>query len=215
MRLSRLSYINLKGSPTKPMRLHYSLGFNSIKSGYRPFVGIRPVWEFWGNYFNPMNYLRWFANFCHRGYYGYSKHDYWDGNNYLEQVILGVVRDLKEHAHGYPNSLADYKMGEEAEEGCPPDTGFEKWQAVLSEIIEGLEASIELTQENNIPDGIYSTGPWHFEDIEGSNGVLCKLVDDSPKPFDGEAYTAWRAPLQAKRRRAMFLLCRYWDSLWD
>ena len=209
----------IKGSPKsgpKPMRLHYSLGFNSINSGYRAFVGFRPVWGFWSNYFNPMTYLRWFGNFCHRGYYGYSRHDYWDGNNYLEQVILGVVRDLKKNTHGYPNSLADYKMGEEPEDpSAPADTGPEKWDAVLSEIIEGLEAAIELTQEVNIPDGIYGTGPTHFEDVEGSNGMLCTLVDDSPKPFDGDAYRAWQAPLLVKRKRAMLLLCRHWESLWD
>ena len=191
------------------MPKHYTLGFNSLRPGY-----IVWCWPFWSHILNPLTYWRWLKRFCQRGFYGYAENDYWDGDSYLEEVMLGVITDLKKHTHSYPNSLADYKMGEDVEEDCPADTGFDKWQAVLSEITEGLEASRELIDEKTVPEGVYSDGPWHFEELEGEPR-LSKMVDESNHTFDHERYKEWQKPLLAKRKRAMLLLVKHWGSFWD
>lgn len=201
---------------------HHSLGFGPLKSGYRMYVPRDKrtkehgyiVWAWWGHYFNPMTYWRWIKRFCQRGFYGYADCDHWSADGYFEEVILGVIRDLKEHSHGWPSSLSRYGLFDERGENDPPEDGYERWLDILDEIIEGLEASRELCYEDNIPDGIYSSGPWHFEQCE-DNPMLSTLVDESNHKFDKEAYDAYRAPLLKKRKRAMLLLCKYWESLWD
>jgi len=194
--------------------MHYTLGIEGLKSGFRPFIGITPVGRFWMHYLNPMTYFRWFKRFVQRGYRGYADNDHWDANSYLEHVLAGVIRDLRDHAHGYPQILADYPMDYSWKEGDAPDTGFERWTAVLNEILDGLQAARELSTEETVPEGVYPTGPWSFKPVE-NHPELVEYVDQSPNKFDEVAYAAWRAPLLVKRKRAMLLLCKHWESLWD
>ena len=188
------------------MKRHTKPGFNELRPYYRPFC---VYW--WKQYLNPKTYYRSIKHFCQRGVYGYADCDYWSADDYLENVMLGVIGGLKQHAHGYPDSLADYRFDDIMPEGAI-DTGFEKWIAILNEITEGLEASRELVYEETIPDGIYSDGPWHFEDCGDGTS---KFIDESTHKFDKTAYEAWQAPLLIKRKRAMYLICKYWGSFWD
>lgn len=193
-------------------QLHYTLGFQPLKSGYVPFVSkpFRIVWRYWGHYINPMTYLRWAGRLLKRGFYGYADNDYWDADSYVESVLLGVIRDLRANTHGYPNSVADYGINDTMPEGAV-DTGFARWQAILDEIIEGLEAARELRLEETIPDGIYPTGH-EFVPSPDKPGMMTLT---SVGTFDREAFNAWEAPLIKKRKRAMLLLCKHWGSFWD
>lgn len=200
---------------------YFSLGFKPLKAGVRMYVPRDKhrnrrgyiVWEWWGHYLNPMTYWRWLKRFCQRGFYGYAECDYWSASGYLEEVILGVIRDLRANVHGFPCVLARYGPGEEQGDG-PAEDGFERWTAILDEIIEGLEAARELEFEETVPEGVYSKGPWHFETCE-DNPMLSRLVDESGHRFNRELYEEWQKPLLAKRKRAMLLLCKYWENLWD
>jgi hypothetical protein len=136
-------------------------------------------------------------------------------DSYLEAVALGTVRRLKEHVSGFPAHLADYGPFDEQPEGVK-DTGFDKWQAILQEIVDGLEASIELRQENTVPDGVYSDEPMVFEDVPGREGELYQLKEPVNGPrFNDELYKQWEAPLLKKKNRAFYLLRRHWGSFWD
>lgn len=185
---------------------HYNLKFNGLKPDY-----VVWCWPFWKHILNPLTYWRWVSRFCQRGFYGYADNDCWEARSYLECIIIGIIKDLKENTHGFPTILSDYPDGT-WEENDPPDTGPEKWKSILNEIIEGLEASRELELEETVPKGIYSEGPFHFEDL--GNG-LSRFVDESNHKFDMKAYEAWRKPLLDKRKRAALLIIKYWDSFWD
>ncbi len=200
--------LRLKASNAKPKQQHYLLGFEQLKSYSKPYY-----WNWWMHFLNPKIYYHWIKSFCQRGFYGHADCDYWDANSYLETVMLGVITDLKKHAHGYPDCLANYTLSEDhIIPDNNADVGFEKWQVVLGEIIEGLEASNELRNETTIPDSVYSKGPWRFEELEDG---YCELIDESNHTFDRTAYELWQAPLLIKRKRAMLLIVKYWINLWD
>jgi len=199
-------------------QMHYSLGLYPLRgNGYRAFVGFRPVWAFWGHWINPLTYWRAVKYFCQRGYRGYADCDHWDMDSYLEHVMIGLLRDLKTHAHGYPDSLSRFDSQSRAIEDpdrledCP---GFTRWQAILTEIIEGLEASQELRSESTVPEGVYSKEPIEWEKVEGSEDFWQMKETETPR-FNRVLHDHWSAPLKKKCARAKTLLARYWGCFWD
>ena len=190
------------------MKKHYTLGLYPLAgNGYRKFC-----WPWWKDYLNPKTYYRTVKYFCQRGYRGYADCDAWDADSYLENITLGVIKRLKENNMGYPASLCDYAPGQEEPEGHV-DSGAEKWQTILSEIIEGLEASYELKAEDTVPDDVYSKEPLEFEECEDNPGLL--QLKESSMRFNDTLYKEWQAPLLKKRKRAVYLLHKHWGSFWD
>jgi hypothetical protein len=188
---------------------HYTLrGFPVTGKHYCSFC-----LSWWKHYFNPVTYFKAIKYFCQRGWRGYASCDYWDADSYFENVMLGVIKDLREHAHGYPESMADYGPGEDVPEGVE-DTGFERWKAVLTEIIEGLEASQELRAETTVPKGVYSDEPFEWEPVEDNPDLMRLKETDTPR-FNKELWEQWADPLRKKQRRAMHLLAKHWGSFWD
>lgn len=181
--------------------------YNPLKSCYR-----LSYWKTWVHFINPETYWRAIKYFCQRGYRGYADCDTWNLNSYMTTVLLGSIKHLQEYVHGYPQSCSDYPMDHIYTEDDPDDTGFEKWQSILSEMIEGLEAAIELEEENTVTDGVYDKRPIKFIDVPGFEG---KLVEMEDREFNHELYESWRKPLEMKRKRGMLLIVKYWDSLWD
>ena len=191
-------------------QMHYSLGLYPLRSsGYRAFVGFRPVWRFWGHWINPQTYWRAVKYFCQRGYRGYADCDHWDMDSYLENVMLGLFRNLKKHTQSYPSGMGDRIIDTEG-----TDTGFEKWQAILTEIIEGLEASQELKDEFTVPEGTYSKEPICWEPVEGLEDCFRMKETETPC-FNKELHDQWSAPLKRKCLRAKTLMARYWGCFWD
>ena len=193
---------------------HYTLGLGQLKSGYRLFVGWCPVWEFWGHYINPLTYWRFVKWFCQRGWRGYAACDHWDADSYFEFIMLGVLSDLKKKTHGCPASLSDCDPLDESDYE-KEDLGFERWGKILGEIIEGLEASIELKYEDTVPEGVYSNEPIAWKRVKEESDELWTMVETDTPRFNEELYERWAQPLRAKRKRAMLLICKYWGNLWD
>lgn len=173
---------------------YYSLGFNPLKPTAKTFCA---YW--WKDVFNPKKYYNFIKHFCQRGYRGYADCDHWSADGYLEEVMIGVLTDLKKHVHGYPNDLTP-----------------ELWDSILEEIIEGLKASQDIKNEDSIQeDLVYPTHgePLKFKDL--GNG-FSEMVHESDEPsFVTEEYDKWKKPLEAKRLRAAHLLTKYWVDLWD
>jgi len=179
--------------------MHYSLGFHPLRSsGYRAFINWHhPVWRFWWHWVNPNTYWRTIKYFCQRGYRGYASCDHWDMDSYLESVMLGMIHDLKKYKHGYPGNLS-----------------VEKWDSILQEIIDGLEASQELRDKDTVPEGTFSKEPIEWIPSPDHEGCFQMKETETPR-FNKELYDAWAAPLNKKAFRAKILLARHWQSLWD
>lgn len=202
----------------------FPFGFSMLRSHYRAFVGFRPVGGFWGHYFNPLTYINFVKYFCQRGWRGYADCDHWCACNYFEEVMLGVIRDLKAFQPGAPCTIQKYQPGEIPPEGYEDDSQ-ERWQAILSEIIEGLEASLELESEETVLVGTYSDEPIVWKKVQ-YNGQPCACkgkctcifwaIEETETPrFNQDLFEQWEAPLKKKKRRAMLLLCKYWENLWN
>ncbi len=187
------------------MNKHYTLGlYPLVGNGYRKFC-----WPWWKEYLDPRTYYKTVKYFCQRGYRGYADCDAWDAHNYLESVMLGVITELKENKQGCPSSfiLSDDE---------PFEIGFNRWQAVLQEILDGLEASHELGAETTVPDGVYSDYLWEMEPCPDHPGFSqVKPLPDGASRFNAELYKEWQTPLIKKRKRAVYLINKYWENFWD
>ena len=185
------------------MKTYYTLGFNYLKTDHD--FG----WRFCIHYLNPMTYFRFIKYFCQRGFYGHADNDALNADGYLECVIYSLVKELKKVKDGFPVYLSDYDFGEE-EDPNKPDTGYDKMLAILQEILDGLEASEDLRNETTIPDGVYSDEEHKYEKLENGN---YRVIDDGIERFNIKLYDEWAKPLQVKQKRAMLLICKYWDHL--
>lgn len=194
-------------------KLHYSMGLYPLRSSSYRMI----YWGFWAHYLNPNTYWKTIKYFCQRGYKGYADCDHWDADSYMESVMLGVITDLKNKPCGFPSNLSDYPLWEETSED-KPDTGSDKWDSILNEIVEGLEAARELRMEDTLPEEVYPNShiPFKFKEVEGSNGELFEI--DRPPDliyFNADLYEQWEAPLKKKKKRAMLLLAKHWGSFWS
>ena len=194
------------------MTKHYSLGFFPLSRSYSGVFSL----PWWKHYLHPKTYWRTLKYFCQRGWRGYAECDYWDADNYMECVILGVMKDLKANLHGFPGVLSDH-TGREFDHEIPEshDSGEEKWNKILEEIIEGLEASRELIEENTIPKGVYSEEPIEWERVKEGSDDLWAFKDTGHPRFNEALYESWAEPLRKKRKRARMLLIKWWGCFWD
>ena len=87
-------------------------------SGYRPFC--LPWWKHYAKISTYTNPIKWFVQ---RGLRGYAERDHWSLDNYLNDVIPGLVRDLKNHLHSFPMGMS-----------------VPEWEGILEEIASGFEA---------------------------------------------------------------------------
>ncbi len=188
---------------------HYTLGFFPLlHNSYRRFC-----WLWWKEYLNPSTYWRTLKYFCQRGWRGYADCDHWDADSYFEVVMVGVLRRLRDSNFGFPAHMSDFEMGEQPSEGAV-DTGSDKWNAILTEIIEGLEAAVELRFEETVPKGTYSDEPIEWVAIEGLPDMM-RMKDTGIPRFNPSLYEQWAEPLKAKKKRAFELLVEHWGSFWD
>ena len=187
------------------MKKHYTLGFYPLtENSYRRFC-----WPWWKEYLSPDTYWKTIKYFCQRGYRGYADCDAWDASSYMETVMLGVISELKENKQGCPSSVID-------NEDEPFEISYKRWEGVLQEIIDGLEASKELRVEATIPDGVYSDAPWEMEECPDHPGFSqLKPLPDGGSRFNAKLYKEWQAPLLKKKKRAFYLVHKYWESFWD
>jgi hypothetical protein len=173
--------------------------------------------SWWKHHFNPMTYIRAIKYFCQRGWRGYADCDSWDADGYFEIVMIGVLTHLRETTPGYPASLAEYGPGEDVPEGVV-DSGMDRWKAVLTEIIDGLNAAQELRKEDTVPDGVYSDEPIEWEKVKEfpeEKESLWRMKDSETPRFNQVLFDQWAEPLKRKERRAKYLLAKYWGSFWD
>ena len=194
---------------------HYSLGLFPLSDNA---YSIK-YWNWWKHWINPKNYYRTIKYFCQRGYRGYADCDSWDADSYMEAVMLSLLTRLQTTKHGYPSGLCTCKKQGDADDNWCENTvdcdGSEVWNSILQEIIDGLEASKELSNEETVLPGTYSDEPFEFEDVPGSNGLLRRIKETGVARFNNDLYEQWAEPLRKKEKRAMLLLCKHWGSFWD
>lgn len=78
--------------------------------------------------------VRWFIQ---RGKRGWADCDWWNMDAYLVEIILPMLKHLKENEIGYP--------------GYGKASTPKKWGALLDEMIEGFEIAKKITDDNYDP----------------------------------------------------------------
>ena len=73
--------------------------------------------------------IKWFIQ---RGKRGYANCDYWNFFDYLTDIIIAGLKDLKQHQFGCSSELYDKNR---------KDNECWKWEELLQEMIDGFEAS--------------------------------------------------------------------------
>lgn len=82
-------------------------------------------------------------NILERGKYGFAYRDCWNLCDYLNTVVLGTVRRLREKHCGVPAALCG---------DGDVDAGDTRWNAILDEIANGIEAGIKANEDYAMPD---------------------------------------------------------------
>lgn len=123
--------------------------------------------------------------FIQRGKRGWADCDWWGMDYYLIGIILPMLKELKEHCHGYP--------------GYGKVSTPEKWDSTLDEMILGFEAGKRIC-ENEYFD-IFQ--PNWFEKNE-------KLTSDTLKKCQEETLKD-----QKLFHEKIKLFNKYFFSLWD
>jgi len=83
-------------------------------------------------------------SFIQRGLRGYADCDYWSVDDYLNIVISGLIKKLREHVHGCPNEFVydeNLKKTQSVEDGC------KDWEEILLVIEESFRLNWYLSNE--------------------------------------------------------------------
>lgn len=99
--------------------------------------------------------------FIQRGRRGWSDRDAWDADNYLSEIIVGLVRRQK-NGFGCPHELYDNTC---------VNNECHKWHEILEEIAQGFEASQQIKDLSR-----------HFEWKKGEDGrIKHEMVEEKDK----------------------------------
>ena len=134
--------------------------------------------------------FRWLKFFIQRGNRGYSDADLWGFHYYLSDIISKGCHRLADIAIGYP--------------GYGEANTLEKWEAILREIAEGFDASL------NWEDDFYADKP----------DLVMHVSDEGHVTFDphdwtyDELHVADKAH-KVKLDKSMNLFKKWFYHLWD
>ncbi|OON85732.1 hypothetical protein BXO88_10760 [Oribacterium sp. C9] len=134
---------------------------------------------------NPIRHVkRWCTNIKNayqRIRYGYCDRDVWAIDWWFLNVVPNMLEDLKDTAHGYPDSPGDYSqvlIGT----GFPEDVdeeGMKKWKGILSDMIFLLrEANEDTCTKTNPYEEEYEKASKEFTDKYGFFGEGLKTEED-------------------------------------
>ncbi len=102
----------------------------------------------------PWRAVKWFVQ---RGRRGWSDRDVWNFDHYLASVIVGGLKQLEEHRHGYPSELAFKHMAHPDEPWRvteeESEAGSKEYSEILEKIIYGFEVMLKDDWWHLTPEG--------------------------------------------------------------
>jgi hypothetical protein len=164
----------------------------------------------WVNFLNPVCFaVQKLLDFVHPRW-TYVKIDPWDTwsmDHTLADIILPMLRQLKEHKHGAPYTddedvpeyLRSYMAQPKEHEWDTDSLHFMRWDWILAEIIWAFEQKVDDTSEDQFFDHSVSNGknPWDTEYVGPD--------------YNREGHEAW----QKRKSNGFRLFGKYYENLWD
>jgi hypothetical protein len=151
-------------------------------------------------YENPRAFFKWVKYFFQRGSRGWADCDWWSMNSYLCEVIIPMLKELKENKHGCPCGLDE--NFEEAEK---------KWNASLDEMIESFEAAKRVLEND------YCSEEWDkiFSDkIFDKEKMLDQIPSKDTHKVAIKSMKLSKADQKIFDKKAKVFI-KYFFSLWD
>jgi len=138
--------------------------------------------------------LKWFYQ---RGKRGWADCDWWGMDYYLVDIILPMLKELKEKTHGYPGT----------DEASTP----EGWDNVLIQIIEGFEAAKRVLNDEYLDE---IQPDW----FKGYDKKLSMEENFSKSIITEESHKEWARRIKADQElfeSRMPLFTKWFFALWD
>lgn len=148
----------------------------------------------------PFNYFH--RRWKRKEYVRIDEYDTWSMDHTLALIILPMLKQLKVNNHGY--GFVDQEDAPGIEEGPA------RWDFVMDEMIWAFD---QYTREDN--DEPYPTGDFLscWADLDGEPGEPTEPTPEQIKNI--EEYRAASAIYHERKKKALILFGKYYNSLWD
>ena len=146
--------------------------------------------------------------------------DVWSMDTTLAYIIIPMLKELREQAHGYPADFCtdddDYGhqqifKGDGFE--FPEDSGMERWQEALDKMIWAFEQVVDFDWEEQYREGV-TDFQWVDSDYEDGTGEKYSTMIDGPNHTCVVDYDGIRKH-QARMQEGFDLFGKYYRNLWD
>lgn len=189
----------------------------------------RNVYDRWVKFLEPIcRALNWFLDLVHPriNYVKIDRWDTWSMDHTLADIILPMLRQLKEKKHGSPY-VDDEDVPEHLRSTAAPakendwdidDNHHDRWDWVMSEMIFAFESKVQGDWQEKYYSGtadiqFKKLDRTHFNPITQRTESLSELVE-GPNHTQTVDYEGMRAE-QARITNGFRLFGRYYEGLWD
>jgi hypothetical protein len=174
-------------------------------------------YELWVNLLDPIcTGLQWFLDQIHPRwtYVRIDPWDTWSMDHTLADIILPMLKQLKETKHGAPytddEDVPEYLRSHMAQpkenEWDTDDLHFMRWDWILAEMIWAFEQKVDHDAESQFFD--YSA----YTEEELIKRNLNDIINgESKTKYDREGHEKW----QARKSNGFRLFGKYYENLWD
>jgi hypothetical protein len=141
---------------------------------------------------NIEDFFYWIKHFIQRGWRGWADCDTWGMDGYLIEVMIPMLKHLKETKHGYPGDLTPGR-----------------WDKIMDKMIKGLEAGDRFLEDDYLgqiqPDWAKDLGDNWLEEL-------------NKHPIKKESWKKYHQMARKDEKefhRAIELINHYFFALWD
>jgi hypothetical protein len=166
--------------------------------------------------------IQWVLDVVHPriDYVKIDKYDTWSMDNTLANIILPMLKQLKEDKHGSPN-VDDEDVPKELRSiyALPKDyydldgNYFQRWDWVLGEMIYAFESKCDPHFHDQFHTGEYDLRSVVVERDENGKATMFKMVEgpNHTAKYDAKA----SAEAQSRISNGLRLFGKYYEGLWD
>lgn len=181
-----------------------------------------PIIEKWANRLEPFSVkLQDFLDFIHPRieYVKIDKWDTWSMDHTLSNIIVPMLKQLKETKHGAP-LVDDEDVPEELKSTSAPakkeeydidDNHFKRWDYVLDEMIFAHESKLNDNWQDQFYTGV---ADYIHEEVEDEKYGKLYQMKEGPKHTQKVDWDGMRA-MEARIQNGFRLFGKYYQGLWD
>lgn len=176
------------------------------------------------NFLNPICVgIRKFLDFIHPeiNYVKIDKYDTWSMDSTLSDIILPMLKQLKESKHGAPYVVDEDVPDELKSTSAPPkenewdtdDNHFKRWDYVLDEMIFAFECKVDDSWQDAFSSGKMSHKTVATSWDENGKPTLYQWVEQPDHTYKCD-YDGMQV-VQKRISNGFRLFGRYYENLWD